>query len=68
MVVTSEKYIIILKDKFVYERILDREGYLVNNIEYADMHNNKDNAQETLLSLDNPNEFEVIKLKITYEF
>lgn len=66
--VKKKKYIIMLKDESVYERILDEEGYLVNAIDDAWLSNNKDHAEVVLNNLDYPDAFEVRELEISYKF
>lgn len=67
MKVVYEQFIIMLKDKFADQRILDKDGYLVGSIRLAKMYDDKEHALEVLAELDEPYEFEVVKVEITYE-
>lgn len=66
--VKKKKYIIMLKNESAYERILDEEGYLVNDIDDAWLSSNKDHAEVILNELDYPEAFEVKELEISYKF
>lgn len=68
MKIIDKQFIVMLRDKFADQRMLDKDGYLVGSICLAEMHDDKEHALEVLAELDEPYEFEVVKVEITYEY
>jgi hypothetical protein len=64
MLFTKTNYIIATKE---FPLVFDSEGLLVDDIEMADIFNDKEDAESVLESLDNPEIYQVLTLKITYE-
>jgi hypothetical protein len=68
MNVKKTRYIIILKNESAHERLLDYDGYLTNDIEDAVKWKRESDAKEVLTELDEPQDYEVIPLEISYKF
>lgn len=65
MKIESEKYVIATIDKLIMFN--DGNGYDTDYIDEAYLYNNKEDAEKTLKTYDNPSEYQVLKILITYE-
>lgn len=68
MKIIDKQFIVMLRDKFADQRILDKDGYLVGSVCLAEMHQSKEDASEVISQLDEPYDFEVMEVNITYEY
>ena len=62
--VEVEYYIVVHKTELTY---LDHDSYLTEDIEEAIYFTDIEDAEEEISTCDFPNEFEIKKVKITYE-
>ena len=68
MKVTYKEFIVMLKDKFADQRILDKDGYLTSSMQLAKRYKSIEHVLESILELDEPDEFEIVDVNITYEY
>lgn len=68
MKINKNKFMIMLKDENVFERFLDSEGYLSNDVEDANLTLTLNEAERDLSTLNEPDKFMIVPVKVTYEF